>query len=71
MSAVLYHPGTQATIVVNPDAVPQYRLSGWLLRSEWEANQAQAAAADTPAAEAPAEPEAEAVPAQVTENEEN
>jgi hypothetical protein len=46
MSAVMYHPQTQATIVVSPDAVPQYRQSGWLLRSEWDANQA-AAAQDT------------------------
>jgi hypothetical protein len=73
MSAVMYHPQTQATIVVSPDAVPQYRQSGWLLRSEWEANQATTAdtAAADPAAEADAEPAAEAEAAQITENEEN
>jgi len=44
VSAVLYHPETQHTIVVGADAVPTYRLSGWLLKSEHEANEAQAAA---------------------------
>lgn len=36
----MYHPQTGAVIVVNPAAVPQHRQSGWMLRSEWEANQA-------------------------------
>jgi len=52
MSAVIYHPETQATVVVPPEAVPHYRLSGWLLLSEWEANQAQAAEAEAAAKQA-------------------
>jgi hypothetical protein len=50
----MYHPETQATITVHPAAVPQYRQSGWLLRSEWEANQAAAADAAVDAAAADA-----------------
>lgn len=40
----MYHPGTEATISVHPDAVPHHRRSGWLLLSEHQDNQAAAAA---------------------------
>jgi hypothetical protein len=46
VSAVLYHPGIDQHIVVDPDAVPQYRQSGWLLASEHADNLAQAAEAE-------------------------
>ena len=44
MSDVLiYHPGTGAQVAVPEEAMPHYRLSGWLLQSEYDANQAAAA----------------------------
>jgi hypothetical protein len=47
VSAVLYHPGIDQHIVVAPESVPQYRMSGWLLASEHQANvEAAAEAAD-------------------------
>lgn len=51
----MYHPGTEATITVDPEAVPHYRRSGWLLLREHQENQAAAAAA-----EAAAQPKAKA-----------
>lgn len=36
------HPGTGGTALVPDGAVSHYRQSGWLLRSEHEANQAAA-----------------------------
>jgi len=47
---LIYHPGTGAQVQVPEEAVYHYRQSGWLLQSEWEANQAQAAAAAAKAA---------------------
>ena len=40
-----YHPGTGGECVVDEEAMPHLRRSGWLLTSEWEANQAAAAEA--------------------------
>ena len=40
----MYHPGIEQHAVVAPEAVAQYRQSGWLLASEHEANQADEAA---------------------------
>ena len=52
--AVVYHPGTEAIVAVPEESVPHLRMSGWLLLSEHQANQAQAAereqAASKPAA---------------------
>lgn len=41
----IYHPETQATVAVPEEAVPHLRQAGWLLRSEWDDNQAAAEAA--------------------------
>jgi hypothetical protein len=58
MSDVLiYHPGTQATATVPDDAVHHYRRSGWLLASEHEDNQAQAAKVAAKAAKTAAKSE--------------
>jgi len=40
---VMYHPVTEAIVPVPASAVPHHRMSGWLLLSEHQANQAQAA----------------------------
>ena len=37
---VIYHPGTDATVAVPEEAVPHYRMSGWLLLSEHQENEA-------------------------------
>jgi hypothetical protein len=52
MTQVLaYHPETKASVVVGEEALEHHmRLGGWMKQSEWEAQQAAAAAA----AEAPA-----------------
>lgn len=39
----IYHPVTQATVLVPHESVSVHRQAGWLLRSEWDASQAQAA----------------------------
>lgn len=39
----VYHPGTEATVTVPESAVPHLRISGWLLLSEHQENQAAAA----------------------------
>lgn len=59
MSDVLiYHPETGHQVRVPEQAMPHYRLSGWLLQSEHDANQAalEAQAASSKSA-APAESE--------------
>ena len=40
---VVYHPVTEAIVAVPEESVPHLRASGWLLLSEHQANQAQAA----------------------------
>jgi hypothetical protein len=40
---IVYHPGTEATVQVPESAVPHLRVSGWLLLSEHQENQAAAA----------------------------
>lgn len=40
---VVYHPVSEAIVGVPESAVPHLRMSGWLLLSEHEANQAAAA----------------------------
>lgn len=48
-----FHPGTGGECVVDEEAMPHLRRSGWLLASEHEANQAAAAeAGDKTAAKA-------------------
>jgi hypothetical protein len=51
---MIYHPGTDATAAVPEEAVPQLRVSGWLLLSEHQQNEAdraeREAAASKPAA---------------------
>jgi hypothetical protein len=46
----VYHPGTEATVAVPEEAVPHLRVSGWLLLSEHQENQAQAAEREAAAA---------------------
>jgi len=46
---VMYHPVTEAIVAVPDSAVPHLRMSGWLLLSEHEANQAAAAERDAAA----------------------
>ena len=41
-----YHPGTGGEAIVDEEAMSHLRRSGWLLTSEWEANQAAAAEAE-------------------------
>lgn len=59
MSDVLiYHPETRHQIRVPGDAMPHYRLSGWLLQSEHDENQAALEAqAASGKSDAPAEGE--------------
>ena len=45
-----YHPETGAVTAVPEEAMPHLRVSGWLLLSEHQANQDQAAAAEAAAA---------------------
>ena len=40
---VIYHPVTEAIVAVPDSALPHYRMSGWLLLDEHNANQAAAA----------------------------
>ena len=40
---VAYHPGTEALVTVPEESMPHLRASGWLLLSEHQDNQAQAA----------------------------
>jgi hypothetical protein len=42
-NVVIYHPETQANTTVPEDSVWHYRQSGWLLRSEFDENEALAA----------------------------
>jgi hypothetical protein len=49
---VIYHPGTDATVAVPEESLPHYRMSGWLLLSEHQEN--EAARAQREAAEAKA-----------------
>jgi hypothetical protein len=37
---VIYHPGTQARVSVPDVALPHHRMSGWVLLSEHEENEA-------------------------------
>jgi hypothetical protein len=37
---IIYHPGTQGRVAVPEEALPHYRMSGWLLLSEHEENEA-------------------------------
>ncbi len=50
----VYHPGTGATVTVPESAVPHLRVSGWLLLSEHQENQAAAADREAAAAKTPA-----------------
>jgi hypothetical protein len=43
---VMYHPVTEAIVAVPEPSVPHLRMSGWLLLSEHQANQAAAAERD-------------------------
>lgn len=43
-NVTVYHPGTEATVTVPESAVPHLRVSGWLLLSEHQENQAAAGA---------------------------
>lgn len=52
----IYHPGTDATVPVPEESVWHYRQAGWLLRSEWDEQQAQAAKRDAAEAEAAKKP---------------
>jgi hypothetical protein len=47
---VIYHPVTEATVAVPEESVPHLRMSGWLLLSEHQENQAQAAKREAAAA---------------------
>jgi hypothetical protein len=40
---MIYHPGTQAQASVPEEGLPHYRQSGWLLLSEHQQNEADAA----------------------------
>jgi hypothetical protein len=44
MSVYAYHPGTGHAVVVDKEALDHMRASGWMLLSEHEANEAEAAA---------------------------
>jgi hypothetical protein len=33
---LIYHPETQATVMVPAESVNHYRLSGWVLPEEWD-----------------------------------
>jgi hypothetical protein len=48
----VYHPGTEATVTVPESSVPHLRMSGWLLLSEHQENQAAAAEREAAAAKA-------------------
>ena len=54
MSVLAYHPETQATVVVDDEALVHMRLSGWLTQAEHDANQAAAAEAAATAEQAKA-----------------
>ena len=43
MSVLAYHPGTQASVLVADEAMPQLRRSGWLTKAEHDANEAEIA----------------------------
>ena len=50
MGALAYHPETGHSLVVDDEQLMHMRLSGWMLRSEYdEAQAAQQAAADAAA----------------------
>jgi hypothetical protein len=65
-SVEMYHPGLDTSVTVDPDAMPHHRVSGWLLRSEWEENKRQeadrAAKAEAEAADKPADKPADRTP---------
>lgn len=46
MSVHAYHPGTQASAVMDDAQLAHMRMSGWVLKSEWDEQQAGQAAAD-------------------------
>lgn len=52
--AVIYHPETQASVVVDEEAVSHYRRSGWVRVEEWRELEAQRAAEAAEAAKASA-----------------
>ena len=52
---VMYHPVTEAIVAVPDSALPHYRMSGWLLLDEHNANQAAAAERDAASKTAPKE----------------
>jgi hypothetical protein len=46
----IYHPGTGGRVDVPEEAVPHHRMSGWLLLSEHEENEAARAEREAAAA---------------------
>ena len=52
MSVHAYHPGTGADVVLTEDQLAHMRISGWVLKSEWDEQQAAAAASQAAAAQA-------------------
>lgn len=54
MSAHAYHPQTRADVLVDDDAMAHLRAAGWVLKSEWDEQQAAQAAAEADAAKAAA-----------------
>jgi len=56
---VVYHPVTEAIVAVPESSVPHLRASGWLLLSEHQANQAQAAEREQAAAKTAAKKDKE------------
>ncbi len=55
MSVLAYHPETGADLVVEEGQLVHMRASGWLLRSEWDENEAARLKAEAAAAK-PAKP---------------
>jgi hypothetical protein len=49
----IYHPGTQGRVAVPEEALPHYRMSGWVLLSEHEENEAARAEREAAASKAP------------------
>jgi hypothetical protein len=56
---VVYHPVTEAVVAVPEESVPHLRMAGWLLLSEHQANQAQAAEREAAAAKTAAKKDKE------------
>lgn len=57
MSVHAYHPETGAALVVDPAQLDHMRLSGWLLMSEHQDNEAARLAAEAAVAKKPAKDE--------------